>query len=205
MKNMKYVLTGIVALFVVVLVFSCASTGGSGGGEEFVNPGYRWNFDDPEAGTAGWVVVPEEFWAYKGPAELSRDDTTFGRPMLRFDVDFTDYKGVDWSEPKIRYYFEEPFEMRGLSNFSFDFYYNPQFSSSGHFKSKIITLAGTRTRMDDVTGEINPKEEEGDYLKATISFRARRYTGTMDSIVLSIAGYMTDYKGPLFFDNLRLE
>jgi hypothetical protein len=204
MKYVRFSFLGLAVLLAAALAFSCASTGDNV--EEFVNPGYFWNFDDPEAETAGWIVVPEEFWAYSGPANLSRDYTTFGRPMLRLDVDFTNYKHIDWSEPKIRYFFSEPFEMRGLSGFTYDLYYNPEFSSGGHFKSKMVALDGSRTRTEGETGEINAMDEVGDFLKATITFPvSRRISGTIDSVVLSIAGYLTDYNGPVFFDNLRWE
>ncbi|MCL2209595.1 MAG: glycoside hydrolase family 26 protein [Treponema sp.] len=173
--------------------------------EDPVNSGYTWNFDNPSEGTAGWKVVPDEFWAYSGTAQLSRDDTVFGKGMLRFDVDFTADSGKDWSEPKIKFIFKEPVDMGGLVNFSFDFYYNPNFSTGGHFKSKIIALNGNSTLVDSVSGAISGRDETGEYLKAPVTLSIRNTKGKMDSMLLSIAGYLTDYKGSVFFDNLRWE
>jgi len=197
-------------MMIAAALFACAKT--NSGEEEAeiadegpVYQGYFWNFDEPSAGTAGWEVVPDEFWAYSGTAELTRDDSTFGKGMLRFDVDFTADREKDWSEPKIKYNFSEPVNMDEFVNFSYDFYYNPYLTSGGHFKSKIIALNGNTTLVDAVSYAISGEDEAGDFLKKTVTLSIRTTHGAMDGMLLSIAGYMTDYKGPVYFDNLRWE
>jgi len=204
-------------MFFIIIFISCtprepsdqsavyASSGASANDNTIINKGYSWSFYDPSAGTAGWEVVPDEFWAYSGTAVLSRDDNTFGKGMLRLDVDFTADSNRDWSEPKMRYNFSEPVAMEGLFRFTYDFYYNPYLSTSGHFKSKIIALDGSSTLVDSVAGAISGNEEVNDFIKAKVTLMIRSTSGSMDSMLLSIAGYLTDYKGPVFFDNLRWE
>jgi hypothetical protein len=202
-----------IIIFSVILILSCTPKNSKSGvavpaaavEEDYTDDGYSWNFSDPSAGTAGWVVAEGEFWEYNGPAVLSRDDTTFGKGMLRLDVDFTNDSKKDWSEPKLKYNFSEPVEMNGFVRFTFDFYYSPYFSTGGHFKSKIIALNGNTTLTDAGGGAISGDDETGDYLKATVTLQIKNTSGQMDNMLLSIAGYLTDYKGPVFFDNLRWE
>jgi mannan endo-1,4-beta-mannosidase len=209
MKSINTVLKIIITIFAGILIFSCTSKKngieGSAVEEDYTDDGYSWDFSDPAAGTAGWVVAEGEFWEYTGLAVLSRDDTTFGKGMLRLDVDFTEDSGKDWSEPKMRFNFSEPVEMDDLVRFTFDFYYNPYFATSGHFKSKIIALNGDNTLTDSGSGAISGKDEAGDFLKAAVTLQIKKTSGQMDSMLFSIAGYLTDYKGPVFFDNLRWE
>ena len=202
MKTFKCILT---VLMVSILAFSCASAGGDAQSAEPRGVVFSWDFDDPAAGTAGWVIAEGEFWDYKGTAALSWDGTTFGDGKLRFDVDFTADSASDWSEPKIKYAFAEPLDMTGVRNFTFDIYYNPEFSSRGSFNSKVIVLSGTRSLSDASGSLINAKEDAGNgYLKATVTLRIGRVP-SIDNMVFSIAGYLTDYKGPVFFDNMRWE
>ena len=213
--NRKKISQTVPVFLLVLIVFSACTNKKAPDGETSLasavidegpyNPGYTWNFDVLSEGTAGWEVVPDEFWAYSGTARLSRDDIVFGKGMLRFDVDFSADSGKDWSEPKIKFIFKEPFEMEGLVNFSYDFFYNPEFSTGGHFKSKIIALNDNKTLVDSVSAAISGRDEAGGFLKATVTLSIRTTKGEMDSMLLSIAGYLTDYKGPVFFDNLRWE
>jgi hypothetical protein len=204
MKQVQCILAVVAAMSVLAL--SCASTGGSGGGASKeavpVVPVFSWNFDDPDAGTAGWVVAEDEFWDYKGTAAISRDDTTLGKAMLRVDLDYTKDTNSEWSEPKIKFVFSEPLDLSSVSRFNFDFYYNPALSKRGSFKSKVVVIEGGKERT---TGEVEYlKDEDADngYKVAKVSLRIRKVSGKMEATVVGIPGYRTDYKGPVFFDNI---
>lgn len=209
MKSVKWTIASFVVLLAAALVFSCASGGGGGGGGSAPSEpveGFSWNFADPAVGSNGWTVAVDEFWDHKGTANVSWDDTTFGRGMLRLDLDFTADKGSEWSEPKMNYAFETPFEMKGITNFSFDVIYNPEFSTTGYFKCKIMTFNGTRNTSEAEDQRINAQDEVGNgYLKATVNMRPRRSTTPMDRLIFAIVGYRTDYKGPVFIENMRFE
>jgi len=200
MKSIKICFAVIIVLIAAVLVFSCASTGG----EKPVVEGYRWNFDDPEAGTAGWATAPDEYWDFKGTMAVSRDATTMGKPMLRVDVDFSKDVGSWWSEPKIKYEFSEPFDMKGITRLAFDMYINPANSTTGSFKGKAMLFFDKSTVAEAELDLILPKEEVGSYMKATVVYRLRS-SRNINNVVIGIVGAVTNYNGPIFIDNLRLE
>jgi len=203
MKKNLVVMSAIL-LIIAVLAVSCASGGGSGKTEQAAPViKYSWNFDDAGAGTAGWFLVPDEYWDFHGTAELSRDDKTFGKPMLRMDVDYSKDANSEWSEPKMKMQFDKPLD--GVRKFSFDFIYNPSFSKTGHFKSKIIIFNGKKELAANNTEAIIALDElSNGYVKGTVTIIAAS-SSPVDSIIFSIAGYRTNYKGPIFFDNMRME
>jgi len=195
----------ITVLLAAVLTFSCASGGGKTAAPAGpAVPVYSWNFDDPEAGVAGWDLAPDEFWDFKGTIDLARDAVTMGKPMLRVNVDFSKDAGSWWSEPKLRYDFEEPLDLSNVTRFVFDMYYSPQYMTSGSFKGKMIGFLGTRSVTEAELDSIRFLEEVGDYYKATVAFRVRS-SRTIDSMRLGIVGAVTNYNGPLFLDNIRWE
>lgn len=198
---MKFVKILCIVLIAVVLMFSCASTGG---GDAFVNEGYKWNFDDPEAGVAGWDLARDDFWDFNGTINLSRDDTAFGKPMLRVDVDFSADSESWWSEPKLKYVFSEPLKLRGLRRFVFDMYYNPHYSTKGSFKSKFMGFNNRTSVVEVELDTLRAYYEVGDYQKVTVEFRINS-SRRINNLHLGIVGAVTDYNGPIFIDNMRLE
>ena len=202
MKLRVMFLVTVAALLATVLMVSCASTGGGGAAR---GPVGNWNFDDPEGDTQGWELASAEFYMYKGAASLSRDDTTFGNGVLRLDVDFTQSKDLEWSEPKLKNDFPRSFNMKGITQFAFDFYYNPALCTDGSFKAKVFSNSNG-LKVDFVSEAIEGGTDAGDgFLKVPVTILIMPGAGFMTDMRLSIAGYLTDYKGPVFFDNLRWE
>ncbi|WP_461247756.1 hypothetical protein [Treponema sp. R6D11] len=198
------VITSVVLLMIAVLIGSCASSGG-GKTEEKAAPAVKFScdFSDAAAGTAGWAMAPEEYWDFHGTAALSRDDKTLGSGMLRMDVDFSKDANSDWSEPKMRVNFDPPLE--NIRKFYFDFYYNPTFSKGGQFKSKIIIYSGKTALAENMADSIKAVEElPNGFVKATVALVARG-AKPVDNMLLSIVGYRTNYKGPVFIGNIRWE
>jgi hypothetical protein len=199
MKLHKYgFLTAV--LLTMALVFSCATAGGGGAGVG------AWTFEDPAAGTGGWELANAEFYQYHGTIALSRDDTTFGKGLLRLDVDFSKDGGSEWSEPKMKNDFPRSFNMKGITMFSFDFYYNPSLHSpDGNFKSKVYSNSNG-IRVDSTGEAIEGGEDAGNgFVKVPVSILIMPTAGFMTDLRFSIAGYMTTYTGPVFFDNMRWE
>ena len=200
MKSMiKIMCIGAIALF-ALLAFSCASTGSSRG------PVGSWEFSDPEKGVQGWELANSEFYQYHGPIKLSYDNTTLGKGLLRLDVDFTLSKDLEWSEPKMRNDFPKAYNMKGKTRFMYDFYYKPDLHSpDGHFKSKIFTN-GNGILVDSSGDAIEGGEDAGEgFVKKTVTILIMPISGFMTDLRFSIAGYLTEYKGPVFFDNMRFE
>jgi hypothetical protein len=206
MKVLKKISVIVAIMIAAALVFSCASSGGGSAAPSEPVEGFTWNFADPDVGINGWKVAVEEFWEHKGTVEISLDEATFGKGMLRMDVDFTRDSGSDWSEPKLLYTFAEPFNMTGITKFTYTIIYNPEFSSKGHFKSKVIARNDKKDVTDGQTDRINATEEMGNgYMKKKMDVRSRKTTNSINNMVFSIAGYLTDYKGPVFFETMGWE
>ena len=201
---MKLAKIGFIVIFAAIWSFSCASAGGAAVERQVVEV-YRWTFENPEAGTAGWGLAPEEYWDFNGSISLSRDDKTLGKPMLRVNVDFSADVESWWSEPKLKYDFDTPVQLTEVSSVVFDFYYNPYYSSKGSFKSKVIGFYESKSIIEAELDSIRADEEVGDYQKATVRLRFPRSSGAIDSLRLGIVGAVTDYNGPVFIDNLRME
>jgi len=166
----------------------------------------NWKFSTQANGTCGWELATSEFYQYPGTAKLSWDNTTIGMGLLRLDVDYTKAKELEWSEVKMFNDFPKAFNMKGKTRFTFDFFYNPAFApSGGHFKAKVFSNNSgflIQDNSDEITGGTNAG---GGFLKARVIIPIRPVTGFMTDMRFSIAGYLTDYKGPVFFDNLRWE
>jgi len=199
MKTLKCILITVAVLTSLALVVSCASTGGGAAR----GPVGVWTFDDPNDETGGWYLANAEFYQYKGTAKLSRDDKTFNNGMLRLDVDFTGHKDIEWSEVKIANDFPKSINMKGIDIFSFDFYYNPSLCTTGSFKPKIWSNNGSKFINEsgfDIEGD---KDMGNGFVKATVLIAIVPGAGFIPDMRLGIAGCLTDYKGPIFIDNIK--
>ena len=168
--------------------------------------GGSWEFSNPDLGTQGWYLANNEFYQYHGPIALSHDSTTLGKGLLRMDVDFTKDKDNEWSEPKMAIDFPRAYNMKGKTKFVFDFYYNPSYDKAGgHFKSKVFSN-GNGIIVNSSGDEITGGEDVGNgFKKQEVEIIIMPISGYMTDLRFSIAGYLTDYKGPVFFDNMRFE
>lgn len=184
---------------IAITAASCASSGGGGTVREA--PG-KWSFT---SGLQGWALASSEFYMYASPIRLSFDDKTFGKGLLRMDVDFTAHKSAEWSEPKIMNDFPRAFNMNGVKQLVFDFYYNPSNQSAGTFKAKVFTN-NNGILVDQATDDIIGGDDAGDgFLKKEVVIPIKPVVGYMTDMRFSIAGCLTDYKGPIFIGNMRWE
>jgi len=202
MKSIKCILFVLVSA-VLLLASSCATSGKDGKESEVRAPLGVWTFENPDNDTGGWYLANAEFYQYKGQAKLSRDDKTFKKGMLRLDVDFTGHKDIEWAEIKIANDFPKSINMKNMSRFAFDFYYNPSFSKTGTFKPKIWSNNGSKF-INETGVDIQGDEDMGNgFLKAHVEIFITPGNGFIPDMRLSIAGCSTDYKGPVFFDNIK--
>jgi hypothetical protein len=190
------------AVFAVATLISCASTGGEGA--KSAGPARVWAFDDPVAGTDGWELTHGEFYEYNGDIALTYDDVTFGNGMLKLELDFTEDAGAEWSEPKLKIDLPKSINMRGITQFAFDFYYNPSYRTAGSFKVKVFSNNGASV---DSAGDIaEDGEDAGDgFIKSDAVVPITPTAGFLPDMRFSIVGSLTDYQGPVFLDNLRWE
>jgi hypothetical protein len=209
MKHTKCVFIA-AAILAAGLLVSCASTGGSAAsgssdGGAKAGPAGSWNFDDPAAETAGWVLTPAEFYQYHGEATLSYDNTTLGNGALRLDLDFTADSSAEWSEPKLAIDFPKSINMKGITQFCFDFYINPSYRTTGNFQTKVFSNNGASVDSTAPIAEEEGKDAGNGFIKIPVTILIMPTAGFIPDMRLSIAGYLTDYKGPVFFDNMRWE
>jgi hypothetical protein len=191
------------------VTLSCASSGGSSSGASSGGGGRSalgtWTFENPDKETNGWYLATSEFYQYKGATKLSRDDTTFGRGMLRLDVDFTGHGDIDWSEVKMANDFPKSIDMKGINIFAFDMYYNPSLRTGGSFKPKIWSNNGDKF-INEGGMDIEGGEDAGNgFVKAHSEIMIVPTRGFIPDMRFSIAGCLTDYKGPLFFEIIYWE
>ncbi|GHV29414.1 hypothetical protein AGMMS4952_15100 [Spirochaetia bacterium] len=198
MKSAK--LCSVAAAFAAAfLVFSCASTGGSGGG------GFAggWNFDDPAKGTDRWGLARSEFYQYTGDIAISQDSETFGDGKLRIDLDFSAPENQkDWCEPKLVIDLPRSINIGGFGSLAYDFYFDPSARNQGNFQTKIFTNTSAPI---DANGGIPSSGEELEngftHVEVVIPFKPTK--GFITDLRLSIVGSGTDYVGPVFIDNIR--
>ncbi|MDR0455524.1 MAG: hypothetical protein LBH20_02420 [Treponema sp.] len=203
MKTIKTMMMAVIALMAVLA--SCASSGGGGGGGDARGALGVWTFADASADVQGWWLSTAENYKYKAPAKLSHDSATLGKGLLRLDVDFTNNIEDDWADIKIVYDFPKMLNMKGKTRFTFDFYYNPAFRSDGGFKPMV--WCNNNGLAINFTGEsIEGGEDAGEgFLKQKGEVLIMPTSGFMPDMRFIIAGNFTDYKGPVFFDNMRWE
>ncbi|MDR3284579.1 MAG: hypothetical protein LBS97_05325 [Treponema sp.] len=192
------------AVFAVGVIFSCGTTGGSsaaGGGGFAAGPGV-WTFDSA-ADVAKWSVAAGEFWQYSGEPSIKFDSKIAGSGSLRIDLDFSPASNQnDWSEPKIKTVISPPLNMEGYTDFTFDFYFDPSKRTKGGFKTKIFSNGGLEA--NGVIGDAGEELANGYiHTMGTIKMNAQEFP--IDNLTFSIVGSGTDYKGPVFIDNIAFE
>ena len=197
MKTIRFIC---VTMLLVITALSCASNRHADRG-----PVGSWDFSDAEKGTQGWELANSEFYQYHGSAKLSHDNTAFGKGLLRLDLDFSKDSDLEWSEPKMKVEFPKALNMKGKKLFMFDIYYNPELLNGGFFKCKVFSN-GNGILIDSTGNAIEGGEDAGNgFVKQSAAIFIMPVSGFMTDLRFSIAGYLTDYKGPVFFNNFHWE
>lgn len=160
-----------------------------------------WDFSE---GTQGWVF--DGSWAgdsYHGTSGCSHD---VEKGMLKVDMDFSQDIANGWCQPGISFSEEGGIDYSSYTALSFDLYYD-----SSTFTAGQITIKATSDNIfqEQMVGFYNlTTEDVGETLKkATIEFQLdSSYTKkeNPEKLMLLIVGNSTDYKGSLWFDNIRL-
>ncbi|GMO63699.1 MAG: hypothetical protein Ta2A_10990 [Treponemataceae bacterium] len=161
----------------------------------------EWNFD-AAADTDGFRVANGEFWQYVGNPALSYDGTSFGSGMLQFELDFSPAANqTSWSEVKFKTDLPEAVNLGGVSRFTFDLYFNPAFRTKGGFQTKVFANNGI-----DANGAISTEGSDAGngFVKTVVTLDLTPSTASISDLTLSIVGSETDYKGPVYIDNIRL-
>lgn len=155
---------------------------------------------------SAWKVSPG--YQYTGESKL--ENRTIGdKTFLAATVDFSNDTDKGWSEPKFDYSHAETVpSLKGYNAFVADVYYNPAGKTAGSFGHKLYAKSPTTEKEiinDDAAlpaGE--PAEIAGleGYYKAEFVLE-KKFQGDFQNLTFSIVGKNTDYKGEIYFDNMR--
>lgn len=140
------------------------------------------------------------FWSdggsydYSGGLKIGYDSEL---KAMRLDLDYSKNATSSWSEAKVMHTFAKVRELEGYNQFSFDFIYDPSNMSSGSFTAKVT--AGIIDANTAVTGEV----DFGNGLKkASVVISFASAPNQADSFIIGLAGNNTDYRGPIYIDNV---
>ena len=169
--------------------------------EESASQERIWDFSD---GTQGWIF--DSSWAgdsYHGTSDYSHD---LGKGMLKVDIDFSQDSSNGWSQPGISFLEEAGIDYSAFTTLTFDLYYD-----SAAFTTGQITIKANSDNVfqNQMAGFHNLVTENagGTLKKATLQFQldsSYAKTENPEKLMLLIVGNSTDYKGSLWFDNIRL-
>lgn len=171
-------------------------------------PVKTWDF---QSGAGNWAYSGA--WNYSGDASTAWDESNGG--CLKVNVDFSDDKDQSWSEVKLSdssVTKEAPIKVgAGVSEVDFDFYYDAsQVKGDAALKAKLYA-ASTKDEavidqpVDDIMSKA--KDVPGTNLKKA-HVRVILDDPVTDDIAhfeFSIVGYMTNYKGAVYIDNIALK
>jgi mannan endo-1,4-beta-mannosidase len=170
--------------------------GPSDGGEEPELPPVApvaFTFDDP-ADIALWS--DDGSYDYSGGVTQISYDSVL--QAMKLDVDYSGNASSSWSEAKIRYTFAAPFQLEGYNRFSFDFIYDPAQMTTGSFMAKLFA-SGIDTNI--AVGNAEDLGSSG-LKKATVTLNLSGDRNSISSFTLGLVGNRTDYKGPIYIDNV---
>ncbi|XCP85693.1 glycosyl hydrolase [Roseburia hominis] len=161
-----------------------------------------WDFEDGT--TQGWYF--DNSWAgdsYHGPTE---NVCSVENGRLKVDMDYSKDVENGWLQPAISISPEGGIDFSGATMLGFEMYFSAEAKTTGN-----ITVKGVAGNVlnEQMSGINNMETEDvGNGLtKAVFNFEidtAAAKSETPDKLMLLLVGNNTDYKGPIYFDNIRL-
>lgn len=165
---------------------------------------------DFEDGTIqGWNVSS---WGDKDAIAVSND-----LKRLKADIDFSGKAGNGWAESGIEQLQYDGVNFAGANSISFDFYYKDSLKTAGDITIKAVAEAEVNGKdksiiTDDCiaitdNGSLPSEELEDGFIKKTVTFKLEGVTGEdvpAKRMVFLIVGRNTDYKGAVYFDNIKI-
>ncbi len=166
-------------------------------------------YDFEENQPEGWDVSD---WDFKEAIKLSNE-----LQRLKAELDFSDKLSNGWAQAGIEQTELSGVDFAGKNCITFDFYYNDQYKSAGNFTIKVVVEADVNGSSKsiissdclDVTSNNELPEEklEDGWTKKKLTFdldEIQAATVPATRLVFLVVGRNTDYKGTLYFDNIRI-
>lgn len=159
-----------------------------------------WDFRD---GEQGWVY--DDSW--KGSAEVTGNVSHDAeKEMLKVDIDFTAEKDNGWCQSGISFSEESGIDYSEFNTLTFDLYYDAAAYTTGQITVKAVSDNVFQEQMEGISSAVT--EDMGDGLKkASFTFHCDEAYASAEcpqKLMLLIVGNSTDYKGSLWFDDIRL-
>lgn len=172
-------------------------------------PVKEWTFQN-DAGS--WAFIGG--WNYSGDASTVWDASNGG--CLKVNVDFSDDKDQTWSEVKLSdgsITKENPLKVgSGVSEVDFDFYYDAsQLKGDAALKAKLYASSAKDDDavIDQPVDDLMSKAQSvpGTNLKKSHVrvILDDPVTDNIEHLEFSIVGYLTNYKGAVYIDNLEMK
>lgn len=169
--------------------------------EEIITEDRLWDFS---VGTQGWIF--DDSWVgdgYHGTSGYSHD---LQKGMLQVDIDFSQDSSNGWSQPAISFSDEAGIDYSNFTTLTFDFYYD----SAAYTMGQLTLKANSDSVFQEQMAGLNnlSTEDIGENIKkTTVEFKIDPTYARLEKpekLMLLIVGNNTDYKGSLWFDNIRL-
>ncbi len=184
-----------------IKVYKSSTTG------EGISSGILYDFEENQP--EGWDVSD---WDFKEAIKLSNE-----LQRLKAELDFSDKLSNGWAQAGIEQTELSGVDFAGKNCITFDFYYNDQYKSAGNFTIKAVVEADVNGSSKsiissdclDVTSNNELPEEklEDGWTKKKLTFdldEIQAATVPATRLVFLVVGRNTDYKGTLYFDNIRI-
>lgn len=144
-----------------------------------------------------------EKYSYSGGMTIGYDEQVCKGAMV-LDLDYSKDSNETLSVAQFTYTFPAATQLEDYNQFSFDFIYDPAKMTTGYFMANLF--------VDAFVGWIDKNttiSNEADYgkglkkAKAVINFKSP--TEAVTNFTIGIIGSSTDYKGPIYIDNVRFD
>lgn len=159
-----------------------------------------WDFADS---TQGWVYDDSWMGDCEVTGGVSHDAE---QEMLKVDIDFALEKDNGWCQSGISFSEDGGIDYSAYNTLSFDLYYDSASYTTGQITIKAASDNVFQEQMQGISTA--PTEDaEGTLKKASFQFSCDEGYAASErpgKLMLLIVGNSTDYKGSLWFDNIRL-
>lgn len=157
-----------------------------------------FDFND---GIDGWTYGAGWEYQYDG-AENSKVEADGGQ--LKFSVDYTKNKDVDWSQATAVWEKSKGVNLSGVSGIRMSIAYDPAKMTSGSFAVKVYADNGLDANAD--VDMASAQDVDGGLKKASvsISFDALGASfNNLQKLAIQLIGKMTDYNGAVWIDDVQ--
>lgn len=164
--------------------------------------GNCWDFEDDT--TQGWYF--DNSWAQDSYHGATENVCSVEEGKLKVDLDYSEDADNGWVQPAISISPESGIDFSGASTLEFEMYFLKDAMNTGNITVKGVAEDTLNEQMSGIKDMA--AEDVGNGLTKTV-FNFQINTSAvkekpLDKLMILLVGNNTDYKGPLYFDNIRI-